>query len=449
MKKLIMVTSRPIRRAAVLFLPAVLLSPAFLSAQENVLTIEEAVNTALRMNERAITAGEQLTAAQARVAQARAAFLPTAAATTTYTRRPFEVTRQIGSSEIVIQSFNAISGTGTINLTLFNASNIPSLNYAKADRTRQEFATAESRRQLSFEVGQAFLTTLSAGQVLEASKHRYDYALQNLEAAKARYAAGLVSVNDVTRAELELASAEMSVIQGRGQTETTVLRFGDLLNDRDAAKKTLAAPEFLIAADAGSYPDVETMIAEAQVRRLDLNALRWDAKATRALLLIPTLQWFPTLSFNTRATYTNEAGLTGRNWNWNLGLTLSWSLFDGFLRNADYREQKALTKIADLDVQAALRGVEIDIREARVSLASQRAALKQAQVALDVARKNATETSELYRQGLATALEVADATVRLFEAEVGQVRQRFNVGIAFLNLEAALGLDPFGKEPVR
>ena len=27
------------------------------------------------------------------------------------------------------------------------------------------------------------------------------------------------------------------------------------------------------------------------------------------------------------------------------------------------------------------------------------------------------------------------------------VRERYGLGIAFLNLEAALGLDPFGKEP--
>jgi len=428
---------------------AAFLIPGALAAQEQPLTLEEAVKTALRMNERAISAGMELTAAQARVAQARAAFLPSFTASTTYTRRPFEVTRQIGDSSMVIQSFNALSGTGTLNLTLFNATNIPTLNFYKAGRTAQEFASAESRRQLSFEVGQAFLTTLSAAQVLEASKHRFDYARQNLDAARARYAAGLVSVNDVTRAELELASSEMSVIQGRGQKETTALQFGNLLNDPEAAKRTLVAPEFLIAADSERFDDVGKMIAEAQIRRLDLNALRWQARAQQALLLQPTLAWFPSLSFATRATYTNEAGLTGRNWNWNLGLTLTWSILDGFLRNAQYREQNAQAQIADLDVQAALRGVEVDIRESRVSLDSQKAALKQSEVALDVARKNALETSELYRQGLATALEAADATVRLFEAEVAQVRQRFNLGISFLNLEAALGYDPFGKEPVR
>jgi outer membrane protein TolC len=95
-----------------------------------------------------------------------------------------------------------------------------------------------------------------------------------------------------------------------------------------------------------------------------------------------------------------------------------------------------------------MRQVEIDVREALVSLDSQRASLKQAAVAHDVAKKNAAETAELYRQGLASALQVADANVRLFEAAVQLVSQRYGLGIAFLNLEAALGLDPFGKEPI-
>jgi len=91
--------------------------------------------------------------------------------------------------------------------------------------------------------------------------------------------------------------------------------------------------------------------------------------------------------------------------------------------------------------------VDVEVRNALVSLDIQRAAVKQARAAQQVAQKNATETSELYRQGLASALEVADANISLFDADVALVRQRFALGVSFLNLEAALGLDPFGKEP--
>ena len=252
----------------------------------------------------------------------------------------------------------------------------------------------------------------------------------------------------MTRAELEYATAEMGVIQAKGEVETTYLELGFLLDDMESARKKLVIPEFLLREAEEGPPELEQMIAEAQDRRLDLGSLRYQAKAQRALLIEPTLRWLPSLAFSGQYRYTNESGLTGRSTNWNLGLTLSWTVFDGFSRNASYRERKALTVLADLDVKAALRKVERDVRDALVSLENQRATLKQAVVAREVARRNAIETAELYRQGLGTALEAADANVRLFEAEVELVRERYGVGIAFLNLEAALGLDPFGKEPM-
>lgn len=423
------------------------LAPSMARAEDTGLTLEMAVRLALTRNERALAADAEVKAAEARVTRARAFFMPTLTTTGTYTRRPFEVSRKVGDTNIVIQSYNALAAVAQVNMTLFDAKSIPGLLQANSERDAQRFASAESCRQLSFEVSNAFLASLGTDQVLEASRNRFAYARQSLDAAKARYAAGLVSVNDVTRAELEYATAEMGVIQVKGQVETTYLELGYLLADREAARKKLVIPEFLLRGAEAGPSSAEQMIAEAQDRRLDLGSLRYHAKAQRALLIGPTLSWLPSLSFNGQYRYTNESGLTGRPTNWNLGLTMTWAIFDGFSRNADYRERKALAVLADLDVKTAMRKVELDVRDALVSLDNQRATLNQAVVATDVARKNAKETAELYRQGLATALQAADANVSLFEAEVELVRERYGLGIAFLNLEAALGLDPFGKEP--
>ena len=436
-----------LRPAATAVVALMALTASTARAQETGLTLETAVRLALTRNERSLAADAELRAAEARVTRARSYFLPTLNTTGTYTRRPYEVSRKVGDTQVVVQKFNAFGGVAQVNLTLFDAKSLPALLQANAERSAQRLASAESRRQLSFEVSNAFLATLGTDQVLEASQGRFRYARQSLEAAKARYAAGLVSVNDVTRAELEYATAEMGVIQARGQVETTYLELGFLLDDMELVRQRLVIPEFLLRESEEGRPDVGGMIAEAQDRRLDLGSLRFQAKANRALMIEPTLRWFPSLSFNGQYRYTNESGLTGRSTNWNMGLTLSWAVFDGFSRNADYREAKAQSVLADLDVKAAMRRVELDVRDALVSLENQRATLKQAQVAREVARKNAAETAELYRQGLVTALEAADASVRLFEAEVELVRERYGVGIAYLNLEAALGLDPFGKEP--
>jgi outer membrane protein TolC len=418
-----------------------------LQADDGILTLESAIQRALARNEQALSADQSLRASESRVGRARAYFLPQISATGNYLRRPFQVSRVVGGTEIVIQSYNALSGVLALNLTIFDAQGIPSFRNIRSEKMAQEYATMETKRQLVFEVSNAYLGTLGVDQVLEAARNRYEYARQALDAAKARYSAGLVGVNDVTRAELEFATAEMGVTQVKGQVETTYLQLGYLIDDPETPRKRLEEPGFLPRAAEDITLSAEQLVSEAQNRRLDLNSLRWHARAQHALALTPTLKWFPSLSFNAQYRYTNEAGLTGRNTNWNAGLTLSWAIFDGFNRNAEYGERKALAVQSDLDVQAGMRQVDLQVREALVSLENQKASLKQAAVAYDAAKRNATEIAELYRQGLASALQVADANVSLFEAEVTLVRERYGLGISYLNLEAALGLDPFGKEP--
>lgn len=435
------------RRLAAAALGLALAMPLLAAAQDNPLTLDEAVKLALERNERAKATHEDVVAANARVAQARSFFLPSITSTGTYTRRAYEVRRLVGESEVVISRFNALSETLALNMTLFDARSLTSLAAVRARRDADVAMAAENRRQLAFEVSQAFLATLGTSQVREASARRFAFAGQNLEAAKARFAAGLASVNDVTRAELEYATAEVGLTQVKGQVETSTLQLGYLLDAAEAVRGPLVVPEFLIEAASAEAADGEALVAEALARRLDVGALRSAASAQRALSRLPMLGWLPSLSASGQYRLTNEAAFNNKTWNWNIGATLSWSLFDGGARFGQNAEQKALARLADLDLQAATRKVDVEVREALVSLANQRASLRQASVAHEVAQKNAAETTELYRQGLASALQVADANVRLFEAEVGLVQERYGLGVAFLNLEAALGLDPFGKEP--
>ena len=425
-----------------------ILIPAALAAgQDGPLTLDRAVELALSRNERALAAGQDVLAAQARVAQAKSFFLPTVTSTSSYTRRAYEVRRLVGDSEVVMSRYNALSETLALSLTLFDARSLTSLSAVKARRNADLAAAAESRRQLAFEVSQAFLATLGASQVREASERRFAFAGQNLEAARARFAAGLASVNDVTRAELEYAMAEVGLTQMKGQVETSVLQLGYLLDSPEAVRGRLVVPEFLIESASAEAADAEGLVEEALARRLDVGQLRWLASSQRSLAKLPMLGWLPALSAGGQYRLTNEAAFNNRTWNWNLGATLSWTLFDGGARFGARREQRALAELAGLDLQAATRKVDVEVRESLVLLDNQRASLRQASVAHEVAKKNAAETAELYRQGLASALEVADANVSLFEAEVALVRERYGLGTAFLNLEAALGLDPFGKEP--
>ena len=436
------------RRSAAASLGLILLLVPLLAAQDKPLTLEEAVKLAVERNEQSMANRESVNAANARVQSARSYFFPAVTSTSTYTRRAYEVRRLVGESEVIISRYNALSESLGASLVLFDIRSMSGLSAVKAQRNADVAAAAENQRQLAFDVSQAFLATLGVEQLREAAQRRLDYASQNLAAARARNAAGLVSINDVTRAELEYATAEVGVTQNTGQVETAILQLGYLLAAPEAVRGRLVVPEFLIEAASATSANAEALVEEALARRLDVGSLRWVASARRQLAKAPMLGWVPSLSASGQYRLTNEAAFNNKTWNWNVGATLSWSIFDGGARFGQDKEQKALARIADLNLQAAMRQVDVQVRNALVSLDIQRAAVKQAVAAQEVAKKNAAETSELYRQGLASALEVADANISLFDADVALVRQRFTLGVSFLNLEAALGLDPFGKEPL-
>jgi outer membrane protein TolC len=422
-----------------------LILPALLASAEETLSLEQAVQLALSRNERALAAGEQMAVAQGLVTQARAYFFPAISLTGNYTRRPNAVERELNGQAITIQSLNALSGYAALSMILFDPYGIPIYRQASLENRAQRYSSAEVMRQLSFEVASAFLTTMTIDQVYEATGHRLEYAGKTLDAARARYAAGLVSVNDVTRAELEYATAEMGRTQTQGEVQTAYLELGYLL-DKDIEGK-LAAPELLLAQAEQPAASASDLLAGAESRRLDLRALAWHAKAQHALALQPSLKWLPSLSLSSQYRYTNEAGLTGKSTTWSAGLALNWSIFDGFLRNGEYKQYRALARLADLNVQGTTRRLALEVRDSLVKLTSQQASLNKAQVAMAAAHKNAAETAELYRQGLSNALQVADANVSLFEGEVEVARQRNGLAMALLNLRAAQGLDPFGKEP--
>jgi outer membrane protein TolC len=420
-------------------------APEAASAAEP-LTLERAIQLAAERNEAPLAARQRSEAAEARVARARAFFFPELSVTGTYTRRLRESVRQVGGETTVIQRYNALGATATARVTLFDARGFPLYRAARLEGDAARLDARESQRLVAFEAADAFLATLGAQQVYEAAVRRLDYARQSLQDAQARAEAGLASTNDVTRAELEAASAEVQLAASRGDAQTSRIELGYLLV-APPIEGPLVLPEGLLA-EASRPPRALASLAEGAVnRRLDILSAQLKVKAQESFAREPLARLLPTLGVSGQYRFTNEQGLAGNSGDGAVQVDLTWTLFDGGERYAERDERVALARAAALEATALTRRVDVDIQRAQVALDNAQASLRQSELAAQQARKNAEETGILYRQGLATALTVADASLRLFEAEVAQVRTRYALGVALLDLRAAVGLDPSGKEP--
>jgi outer membrane protein TolC len=407
--------------------PLVLLTLAlspFAAAQE-ALTIERAVDLAVTRNERAAIADTTVEAAEARVRRARTAFLPRV-----------DINGNAGS-DIGNGSERDVSTSAVLTQTLFDARVFPLYRQQRFERDAVRLTAEDSKRLLGFDAAATFLSTLSFEQVFLAAERRRTFAQTNLDDVRARFEAGLVSSNDVTRAELELATAVRELAQATGDVQAARVELETLL--KTDVEGPLAPPVALLDAADDPAPAAEAVIPEAQARRSDIAARRARVEALRAFADEPNARFFPSVQFSAQTRNVNDGPVTNRNNEGFVGVSFAWPVFDAGLRGADRAERTANVRGAELQLELELRDVERQMRSAAVQLSTEQASLREAAAAVRAARKNADETNILYREGLASALELADATQQLFEAEVAEVTARYRMALAYLSLREASG----------
>jgi len=415
------------------------------SASARALTLEEAISTALSQNERGKSAAELAEAAGAQVSQARSFLFPSLTLLGDYTRRSHETTRTINGSTSVLQSRDATEIRLNLDQTIFDAQAWPLYKEARRVRDAAELDAVEAKRQLAFDTARSFFAVLTSEQVVSAARERQSLADRNLEDAKVRFDAQLVGSNDVTRAQLEKTSADRELVDAQGVARVARLSLANLLGK--AVEDSLVVPKALLAEATRPVTQEDVSAQAAVTARPDVRAGKARVAAARAAAQEPLARYFPDLSFHGTAWSTNEAGFSNQSEDWSLGLGLTWDLFDGAERNAARSEASARARAAELDQTNLERSVATDLESARVGLETAQASLMQVNESVTVAERNAAEAAELYRRGLVRAFEVVDANVQTFTTQVERARSQFALALTFLNLRAALGLDPLGEVP--
>jgi outer membrane protein TolC len=375
-------------------------------------------------------------AAEARVDKATSLFLPDLTLTGTYMRR-LESTSVMGN---VIQDQNALAGQVMLELSLFDGRAFPLMRQAKLDRDAQRLESRDDKRRVAFDTASAFLATMGQERVVTAAGARVELARKNLTDARYRVEAGFVGSNELTRVELEAAAAERDHTTAVATLRRARLQLGYLI-DAEVNDMLVVPRDFYKDAFFGAVE------ASNDKPRLDVAAQQKRAEALDASAEEPSYRMLPKAALTATGRATNEGGFSGRDLDAAVGVTLTWTLYDGGERYADRDERLALAAAQRLTAEETERFARTEVKAAIVTLERGRAGLKEAERVAEIARRNAAETSELFRQGLVTSLAVTDATVSLFDAEVELSTARYETGIGLLELRLALGHDPFGKDP--
>jgi outer membrane protein len=345
-----------------------------------------------------------------------------------------------------------VSGSASLNLSLFNGPAFPAWSAAKSIEQSTNAQLDRQRNILFYDVVQAFYTALTADRQVSVREQALRGAEESLRVARERQTAGLALPAAVARASLEEARARAALEQARLTQAQARAALGFLIGQDPP--EALAAPSAPVVPDG----DEARWLELARSGRSDLEAAALATSAARAIAEQAWMDYLPTLTFTAalRASPTGFIGTGGTSGGlggssapdpvtWQVGLRMDFTLYDGGAREAATQLKRINLREAQLGRQQLERQIGLEVRQARLQLAAVEAQLTAYQEQVRAARENFAVIDAQQRAGRATPLEVADATTARADAEVQQLLGELARDLARLTLRRALGLPPLER----
>ncbi len=410
------------------------------------LSLPDLVDLALRNNPASRKAWHDARAAATQVEQARGYFMPAITGTANATRR------HIAALPESLDRNNMQYGPGIqMNYLLLNFGGGRQAAIEQALQTvyAANFTFNRTLQDILLAVETGYHAVISAQAAVEAAEAGVADTAKALEAARARLKAGLGVELDVLQAQAAGDRALFDRAAAEGQLKAARGALAQAVGVPPDQAVSLVAPTNDIPT-ALHAPDLKQMIDQSLQRRPDIAALRAALAAKEANVKVMGSPSWPSLYLNGGISHTlyeyyggmppASSGAEERDWTYQAGVSLQWTLFDGLQTiNAKRAAREQAAALRDQLQQAELAAAtEIWTRYAAYETALQKyrfsAALR------DSASAAHAMAQRSYQAGLGGILDLLTAATQLAQARLQHVAARQDVFATLARLAHAAGL---------
>lgn len=426
--------------------------PAALAAQEApetlTLTLEDAIELALRQNPNYLATQEREGQARGIVREAVSRFLPSLNLQGMNTLDEKLFVLEFPSfvpgeppQRISIDFTRDFQASLAFSFPLFAGGRLVA-GYKQADynlRSTQE-GIRLSEQETVFNVKKAFYGYLLAREFFVVAEEALKLAEEFQKNVKSLYDVGMSTKFDLLRSEVQAANLKPQLIRAKNGRDVAELSLKMALGI-DLGKPVAIVAKGLLSSSPLDL-DVDKWVEEAILKRPELRQIDHQRRMAGETLKIARGAILPTLAIG--GAYNSWAdSLSFRRGAWqnyySINLSLSIPLFNGFESQARIGQTKAAIReidwirkgLADM-ISFEVRQAILNYQQSRESLLSQEKNVEQAQEAVRIAELN-------FAEGLATALDVLTTQVALSQARTNYSQGLYDCVMSEAQLEKALG----------
>lgn len=430
-------------------LVAALLAAGEASAQPAALrvTLDEAVAKAVESSHRLAEARARQQAAEATIEVRRRSDDPTLTASAGYTRTnhidAFGVPQPNGQLRVIYPDIPDNYRTRVeLVWPVYNAGRTDALERAaRAEATATGSDLAAARLDLRLEVSRAYWALVTARETVQVLEQALATADRSLADVRSRVDAGILPPNDVSRSEAQRARSELLLVEARGRVEIVSIDLSRLMGL--PAPATIEPAEALDGATALSA-DAAALETEALASRPELTALKVRTDGVNARLDAIASTRKPMVNFLSGYDVANpNPRIFPRQDKWqpsfDISFNVSWQFWDSGRAKADRVEALANQLVLQERQKEVTSQIQADVRRQLVELATSRAALAPARLALSAAQETRRVVNDRFEAGVATTLDVLDAQLAEMQADLDRARVLADVRLNEARLTRVVG----------
>jgi outer membrane protein len=287
----------------------------------------------------------------------------------------------------------------------------------------------EAREQVLLNVARNYLALQGLEGLLEAAREAEKVALRREQDARARIAAGTDVEIALLRAQTETARARAQIANIQGQKDSTLPVLEALVGE-PIDPLPARIEDFGPSGEEAASPWENAYSVKSSIAAVT---------AAQKSVRLAQFLWLPTVSGIARENYNSNAGFTGRDWIYDLILTVSVPVYDRGVRYAQLHEDQARLARAQADLATVRARARSNWIAARANLVAADAVLRQNESQAQLATRAQAQVDASYRAGVATSLDVSVADQEKFAAQSTAAQARAQLEIRRAELAAATG----------
>jgi outer membrane protein len=417
------------------------------------LTLDGALALAFDQNRDILIAGEDRNKADEQVSEARAGVFPRITVAGQYSRfilkpvlfippntpllNPTNSTQKfdIGSNNSYLMGIN-------FSQTLFDRKVGVALDIADTYHKYSEQAYEATQQDIALTVKKAFYGVLLAQKLVEANRQGLEVVKANFENVQTLYRHGNAAEYDLLRANVQLANTEPLVTSAEN----------GLLLAKNALKSLLAIPlsrEIELKGEMSFEPVPEESMAQADQKALATNPMIAQLALQESMLemniSVEQSSYFPTLSLVGGYQWqTQDNTFQFHNYLWartfNVGLQLSYTLFDGLKSTSRVQEASIERQKVHYARLKAEEGLKIQIQSAELKMLEATKRIGGQEKNIDQAEQAVRISQTRFRSGVGTQLELLDSQVAMTRAQTNYAQALYDYLVAKAEWQHAVGM---------